>query len=432
MDKKTTAQLIDPPTAIHQATFSKMDSQLEFRDRRSRDSKDLHPALDITNNSTTLVESEPHHQPITSDYNAYGMSITAKKVKKGSKVFVKRYQSTDENYRPKISNAEQLKSTYFDPVSDHSKGVFSIIPQFKKKITNKRLVNMLESKHNKKAAQIMKVQVPINFSKAQRGYSKQFKEDAATVDMSKSMFDNHSKSIKKMVSNLSQMNSYLEEERKNMQSIQPPSSKAMTLKQQREMFNKSSAAVSQDKDSERLMKLYNTSSKLQSQINLENSARRDPASPDAKARNKLRVMTRAFFTEKGKSKKASKLSQANNQTVVNEQTSLSQMPSIVTKSSLKDAFMGGYPASTKGAAAKEKAQTISGQQMQDFGVVNYVNGIPVSIELPSNYSQVPTWKQSMQKRNMKLQQNDVYKMHARNMHEQKLLDGQALPSISQP
>lgn len=202
----------------------------------------------------------------------YGaINTTSKKIKNGSKVFVKRYQSTDDNYHPRIANAEQLKSTYKEPLTENQRGVFSIPANLGKKINNRRLMNMLESKHNqreqrvKMAARIHKVSVPINFSNNKRGYSKQFKEDVAAVDITKSMFDNHSKSIKKMVNNLSQMNSYLEEERKNMQSIQPATStsKGMAMQQKRDQYNKSSAAMSADKDSERLMKLYSASNRLQ-------------------------------------------------------------------------------------------------------------------------------------------------------------------------
>lgn len=62
--------------------------------------------------------------------------------------------------------------------------------------------------------------------------------------------------------------------------------------------------------------------------------------------------------------------------------------------------------------SKTHLSTIMASRMEnsngggDFGIVNYINGVPVSIQLPSQYSNLggATWKENMRRRNHKLQE----------------------------
>lgn len=71
----------------------------------------------------------------------------------------------------------------------------------------------------------------------------------------------------------------------------------------------------------------------------------------------------------------------------------STIPSINTRTSLKEAFGVIFPNSNK------VSKSTLNKTKADFGVVNYINGVPVSIELPSQFAIIPTWKQNMKKRN---------------------------------
>ena len=102
-----------------------------------------------------------------------------------------------------------------------------------------------------------------------------------------------------------------------------------------------------------------------------------------------------------------------------DHTPLENMPSIKGTRSIKKANFS----QTVGPAKKKL------RKEQEFGIVNYINGVPVSIQinqtpdlLANQYSgDMPTvsWKKSMQKRNKLVNNNDVNKMHYRNEMEKK-------------
>jgi hypothetical protein len=77
------------------------------------------------------------------------------------------------------------------------------------------------------------------------------------------------------------------------------------------------------------------------------------------------------------------------------------MPSIISK---KESLVNTYATSTK-VSKTHLGSTVGARQEGDFGIVNYVNGIPVSIQLPTNKDHSHfgnSWKENMQKRNNKL------------------------------
>lgn len=105
------------------------------------------------------------------------------------------------------------------------------------------------------------------------------------------------------------------------------------------------------------------------------------------------------------------------------------MPSINSK---KESIINTYATSSK--VSKTHLSTIMASRMDntpgDFGIVNYINGVPVSIQLPRHYNNLAgsSWKENMQRRNNKLQEQDVNKMYNRNISEKKQLQN-ALPLI---
>ena len=88
-----------------------------------------------------------------------------------------------------------------------------------------------------------------------------------------------------------------------------------------------------------------------------------------------------------------------------DHTSISQMPSIISKK--EESLVNTYATSTKVSKTHLGLVNAAHRAEGDFGIVNYINGVPVSIQLPTNdYSQNHnlgnTWKENMQKRNNKL------------------------------
>lgn len=86
------------------------------------------------------------------------------------------------------------------------------------------------------------------------------------------------------------------------------------------------------------------------------------------------------------------------------------MPSIVQPTSVKSKF------STLSKAKVSQPVMAEDGTNEHFGIVNYINGVPVSIHLQAQEFPigVTSWKQNMRRRNQKLHNDDVNKMHHRN------------------
>lgn len=108
-------------------------------------------------------------------------------------------------------------------------------------------------------------------------------------------------------------------------------------------------------------------------------------------------------------------------------TRLDQMPSIQAGKSSKNMRQNLSTVHASTVTQSRPNLVTSKVTDVDFGIVNYLNGVPVSIQLPAG-TQQSSWKHNMRLRNQQLDNNDVNKMHERNEQELSMQNGR-LPQI---
>ena len=106
----------------------------------------------------------------------------------------------------------------------------------------------------------------------------------------------------------------------------------------------------------------------------EGTGIQSPVGLDINNQYSNKIKPSVFATEKHKSRKAHQVSNPN-QVHIFENTALSQMPSITNTKAIKNT----YTNHTSKSQLNNPTNMFKQRQEGDFGIVNYINGIPVSI-----------------------------------------------------